>query len=103
MLRLLIEPRPFRRAIMGHRPARRLANQSCIFSERTCPMPWRPLLPRLASFSEFAIIDKQVEPARGCIDLDMITVTHQGQRTADKGFGRDVANATAPGGARGGA
>src|SRR5262249_53921266 len=53
--------------------------------------------PGLAPFREFAVADQYIHATRGGIDLDAVTITHQRQRPADKGFRRDVTDAHATG------
>src|SRR5947199_7840595 len=89
----LIEPRPFRRAVMGDGAARRLADQPCIFGKRPSPMPGWPLHPCPPPLCEFIGVDQQIHAARAGIDPDPVASAHQRQRAADERFRRDIADA----------
>ena len=77
---------------MRDRAAGGLADQTCIFGERACPMPRRTRLPGLPPQCEFLLVDQNVHPACAGIDPDAIAVAQQRQRSADKGFRRDIAD-----------
>src|SRR5438477_10185530 len=78
----LIEPRPFRRAVMGDGAARRLADQPCIFGNRPSPTPAWPLLPCPPPLCEFIGVDRQIHAARAGIDPDPAACSHQRQLAA---------------------
>src|SRR5215208_4317834 len=92
----LVEPRPVRRAVMGDGAAGRLPYQTRIFRERARPMPRRSRLPGLPPLSQFLAIDQQIHLARVGIDPDAVALAHQGKRTADEGFRRNITDAHAP-------
>src|SRR5205814_675571 len=88
-----IKPRPLGRPLMRDGAAGRLADQTCIFCERACPMSWRSRLPHLAPPRQSAIVDQNIHAARSRIDADTIAIADQRQWTADEGLRRDIANA----------
>src|SRR5438034_1061238 len=89
----LVEPRPFRRAVMSNGPAGRLADQACIFGKRPSPMPGWPPCPCVPSLRQFIVVDQQIHAARAGIDPDSVSFAHQRQRAADERFRTDIADA----------
>src|SRR5260370_42645736 len=93
LIRPLVEPRPFRRAVMSNGAARCLADQSCIFGKCASPMPGWPPLPCPPPLCEVIVVDQQIHAARAGIDPDPVACAHQRQRAADEGCRRYIASA----------
>src|SRR6266478_9149402 len=93
LIRPLVEPRPFRWAVMSNGAARCLADQSCIFGKCASPMPGWPPLPCPPPLCKFIVVDQQIHAARAGIDPDPVALAHQRQRAADERFRRDIADA----------
>src|SRR3984957_1947900 len=61
---------------------------------------WRRSRGRIcAAARQLVVADMQMDAPRGDVDLDLVAGLHQGKRTTDKAFRRDVQNAGAVAGA----
>src|SRR3954462_12271543 len=90
-----IEPWPFCRPLMRHRSTRRLTNQPRVLRECPGAMTWRAGRPIAPAGCEFFLIDQQVHLVAGRVDSDLVAVTNERQRTANKRFRRHIADAHA--------
>src|SRR4029079_1262893 len=74
-------------------------DQARIFGQRAGTVPRRPRLPCLPPRGEFLVVNQEIHAARAGIVPDAVALVHEGQRPADEGFRRDIADAHPPRGA----
>src|SRR5205085_9140068 len=95
-----ITPSLARTAWMGHSPSQGWPNLLGIFPERTRHMVCLARRPFGSTFRQFGVGQFYVKGSGDGIDLDDVPVLQQPDRAPNGGFGADMANAEAAGGAR---